>query len=336
MVATDRQLRNEPPPAAPPLATLAGLALAATSIGALLAQMYGLASMATFGRYVTAPGTVALVVLASVRRPGLEEVQRRIRVGVVAGVVGVIGYDVVRIPFAAIGMRVFAPIDSYGLMLSGQHMASPGSNTLGWLFHLSNGVTFGVIYALVAARRHWIFGVAWGLVLESAAFLGPFTAMYGLSGQTEAIVVAYGAHLAYGYPLGRLVQRMDATDRELREMARRPTATVLVVAVLAIFVWHRPWTTPAARNEAGRLATQLHQPVAFVRNDRFSPEWLRVRSGDCIVVANRSSNDYQTAFGDVPANGNGRLCFTSGETAAKRVKLGPEAYSGGFVLVERR
>ena len=119
-------------------------------------RLIGVMSMAAFGRYVTLPGMVGLVALASVptRTPRMAELQRRIKVGAVGGLVGVIGYDVVRVPFSAIGMRVFAPIDSYGLMLSGSHMASPYTNTLGWLFHLSNGVTFGQPLANGTASRN--------------------------------------------------------------------------------------------------------------------------------------------------------------------------------------
>src|SRR5436305_6416695 len=86
--------------------------------------------MATFARWLTLPAMIGLVVLASIRRPELAEVQRRICVGAVGGIAGIIGYDPVRIAFAAAGMRVFAPIDSYGLLILNGHMASPWSNAI--------------------------------------------------------------------------------------------------------------------------------------------------------------------------------------------------------------
>ena len=65
---------------------------------------------------MTVPGLILLTVLGSTRvltgETG-EEFRRRFRVGAVAGVIGTLGYDVFRIPFAAAGRRVFAPIDSY-------------------------------------------------------------------------------------------------------------------------------------------------------------------------------------------------------------------------------
>src|SRR5437016_9493860 len=88
---------------------------------------------------------------------------------------------------------------------------------------------------------------------------------------------------------------------------RRPRAVVLVTAIVAILVWHRPWTQSAPRREAGRIAAELHQPVAVVTGKRFSPEWLRVRSGGCVRVVNHSSVEYRTKFGVVPARGAGDL-----------------------------
>src|SRR4051794_10559362 len=120
------------------VATVAAMAMAATSIGALLADLYGVAAMGTFFWRATVPSLVGLAVLGTARVPALGEVPDRIRVGAIAGVAGIIGYDVVRIPFVIMGQRLLAPIDSYGLLLSGGSMATPWSNTLGWLFHLSN------------------------------------------------------------------------------------------------------------------------------------------------------------------------------------------------------
>lgn len=321
----------------PPLAaSLAAVGLAATSIGALLADLYGLASMAAFARWVTLPAMAALVVLGSVRRPELAELQRRLRVGAVAGIAGIIGYDVVRIPFAAVGMRVFAPIDSYGLLIQNGHMASPWTNTIGWLFHLSNGITFGIIYAVVAARRHWGWGVLWGVTLESFVVLSPFVERYALAGQGTQIALAYGAHVAFGYPVGRLVQRLDRTNDELRALVGRPTTVAVVLSVLFMVVWHHPWTMSPERREAGRVAATLGQPVAVVRRDRFSPEWLRVRSGGCIVVVNHSASTYATPYGSAPSNGQGQLCFTATGADVRRVKLGDQPYSGGFVVVDGR
>src|SRR3970282_745904 len=88
--------------------------------------------------------------------------------------------------------------------------------------------------------------VVWAMVLETATIVTPFSGVYGLSGKWAIIAVAYGAHLAYGAPLGRLVEHPNVTVRQLREIIPRGLpALALVVTAVALFIWHRPYRTPA-------------------------------------------------------------------------------------------
>ena len=307
------------------------LGLAATSILALLADLYGVVTMAAFTRFATVPGLVGLALLGAVRVPALAELRKRIRVGGVAGLVGTVGYDLFRIPFVLGGMRLLAPIDSYGLLIAGDSQGSAWSGTLGWLFHLSNGVTFGVMYAVVAARRNQWWGVVWAMVLETATLLTPFRGAYNLNGAVGVIVVAYAAHVFYGLPLGRLVHDIDKVDADMRAVSPRTPALVLLAAVFAVLAWLRPWSESAEHRAATSLARRFGQPVAFVTTDRFTPEWLAVREGGCVAVVNWSNASFTTKHGVVPAHGTGRLCFD--DAGVKRVKLGARPYSGGFVYV---
>jgi hypothetical protein len=325
------------PSARPAIApTLLAMALAATSIGALLSDMYGVLSMHTFFWYITVPSMVVLAVLGSVRIPALLPVQERIRVGAVAGIAGLIGYDVVRIPLVVIGQRVMAPIDSYGLLISGNSMATPWSNTIGWLFHLSNGITFGVIYCLVAARAHWIFGVLWGVTLETAVVFSPFLERYGLAGKYGSIALAFAAHVAYGLPVGKLCQRFDRTRDELASVFKRPAVIVIGIAFAGLVLWHHPWTTSSARREASRVAAASGQASVVVTHDRFIPEWVRIEPGECVHVANRTTTSFTTKLGPVPAAAETDLCPKNKSGSVARVKLNGEAYSGGFVMVQKR
>ena len=332
-VAATPARSDAPAPAVPPAAVVVVLALAATSIGALLADLYQIMSMATFGRLITAPALVALAALGAAPTVN-PELRRRIQIGAVAGVVGTIGYDLFRLPFVPLGLRLFAPIDSYGLLLADADMASPATTTLGWLFHLSNGVTFGVMYAVVAARRHWGWGIAWAMVLETAVVVSPFGRRYALAVQPAALAAAYWGHLGFGYPVGRLVQRFDRTERELRSVVRWPAAATLAASTLVLLVWLEPWSTSPARDEAGRLAAATGTPTAVVEGDRFVPEWLRVGRGGCVEVVNRSPEVLRSDDRDgIPPGQTGRWCFD--EPGAHRVRLGSRPYSGGFVYVDR-
>ncbi len=291
------------------------LLLSGGSIAALLADIYGIAPMHVVFWAASIPSMLALAVLGVLPRVPLE-LRSRIRVGAVAGFAGTLGYDIVRVPFAFAGQRVFAPIESYGVLIADASASSELTSFLGWGYHFSNGITFGIAYAVVAARRHWLWGVAWGLVLESVAVFSPFAARYGIAGQLVPIAIAYGAHIFYGYPLGRIVQRMPSLP------PRFVTVTLAVLAV-GLLGWHRPW-----------LASTSDTARTIVVGDRFEPEWVRIRAGECVTVENRALVGHQTPHGEVKPASTSELCFP--REGVYRVRLGPRPYSGGFVYVERR
>ncbi|GAA0520610.1 hypothetical protein Ade02nite_94470 [Paractinoplanes deccanensis] len=307
--------------------------LAGGSIAALLADLYGVAPMHVVFWLVSVPTMVALAVAGSLPRVD-PELRARIRAGAVGGLAGVVGYDVVRVPFALAGQRVFAPIETYGLLIADASSSSPLTSTLGWLYHLSNGVTFGIAYAAVAARRPVLWAVAWGLFLETVALLSPFAERYGISGRPVPIAIAYAAHVFYGWPLGRLVRDLDRTTTAL---GRRGVAASLTVAVAVVLAWHRPWNAPpgpppAEQRPATVVGPPADEPVTVVRVDRFDPEWLRIRPGGCAVVDNRSAVGYTDPAGAMPAGVRSPLCF--GTAGIYRIRLGTRPYSGGFVYVD--
>ena len=306
--------------------------LAGGSIAALLADLFGIAPMHWVFWLASVPSMALLAVLAALPRVP-PELQERIRVGAMAGALGTLGYDVVRLPFALAGQRVFAPIESYGVLIADASTSSGLTSTLGWLYHLSNGVTFGIAYAAVMARRPWPWGVVWGLLLETVAVFSPFSARYGLSGQVVPIAIAYGAHVFYGYPLGRVVQDLDRAGATLRRVGRHSVALILVAAVVIIVGWHRPWSRSPTEREAARLSA-AGPPAAIVLRDRFEPEWLRIRAGTCVAVENRSGTGYDTVYGRVEPGARSTLCFH--QPGIYRVRLGSRPYSGGFVYVGAR
>jgi hypothetical protein len=312
--------------------------IAGGSIAALLADVFGIEPMHVVFWTASMPSMALLAIVAGWRqsRAGLPAVpadlRRRIRIGAFGGLLGTLGYDMFRIPFAMAGQRLFAPIDSYGILIADAAASSGWTGTLGWLYHLSNGVTFGVAYAAIAARRPWIWGVVWGLLLESVAVFSPFAVRYGIAGHVVPIVTAYVAHVCYGYPLGRVVQKMDDVDGALSQWGRRSVAVMLAAACLIVVGWQRPWSQTPTAAAASALGTRT-QPVTVVRDDRFEPQWLRVRTGGCVVIDNRSDRSYATAFGSVEPRTQSRLCFT--KPGAYRITLGTRPYSGGFVYVDR-
>ena len=154
-----------------------------------------------------------------------------------------------------------------------------------------------------------------------------------LAGQLGVAVIAYAGHFLYGWPLGKFVQHLDNTDRDLRETFRYPTAIVLGLAVFAILLWQQPWHHSDVRKEAGRLADEAGRPVLLVAvGEAFTPEFARIRPGECVLIVNRTDTAFAPAHGDVPAQGETDFCFDT--AGVKRVRLSSEPFSGGFVYVD--
>lgn len=276
------------------------------NVSALLAWVYGLGA---FHLWFLAAGVPSLAVLVGAgwwtgRRPDTYPYVRRALVsGALGGLLGTIGYDLFRIPFVISGMRLFAPIDSYGVLLLDAAASSSTTGVAGWSYHFANGIGFGLAYAALALGRRWPWAVLWAMVLETATILTPFFEAYGLRGQWGVIAVAYAAHIAYGVPLGLVVQR--AATWEPRRPLLVPVSAVLATLAVSLLGWLRP---------TGEVPSE---PIARVRDGRFAPEWLRVAPGDCVKIAGDPQRE---------------RCFE--REGAHRVRITSDPYSGGFVLVD--
>jgi hypothetical protein len=314
-----------------PFCALLGL----LSVAPVLAWVHGLGSFEAWFWSTTVPAMGALVAVGLVvaRRPDQRRLRTALITGTVGGLLGTVGYDAFRVPFAAAGLRVFAPIESYGVLLLGADSSSQWTSFAGWAYHFSNGIGFGVAYAAVALGRRWWWGVLWAMVLETVTIVTPFAAMYGLRGKVGLIGIAYAAHVAYGYPLGVVVERAEDSRRRLEGRSRRATSALLAGLTLALLGWHRPFLEPAPEREGRAVAPG---PSALVRGGRFRPEWLRVGVGECAVFRNSDRTTYSISGPGTPstlaAGSDTRVCFA--ESGVFRLRASDEAYSGGFVIVD--
>lgn len=311
-----------------------GLALLALfSVAPLLAWLFELGQFSSWYWRFTFPALIVLLGAATVvaRRDDLADVHRCLVAGTVGGVVGTIGYDIVRIPFLLGGYRLLAPIDSYGVLMLDAVNSSSRTGTAGWAFHTTNGVCFGIAYALVASRRHWGWAVAWAMVLETATVVTPFVGLYGLTTHPWLIVVAYLAHVPYGYAIGVATRSPEATERAVRQFAPRFGTTIMLVTIAAALVlWQRPWSTSARVAEGEAVAAGASAVIHGA--DRMSPHWLRVPVGGCATLRNTTAHEVVFAGTAIASGTDGRVCFP--DTAVKRVKIADRDWSGGFVLVD--
>lgn len=248
--------------------------------GALLAKVYGLASLHESAIFIALPCCCALIAMWWwARQTGRKDLAEALAIGFFGGLLGTLAYDLVRVPAHLSGQRIFAPIGAYGVWIAGAANSSRYTDLIGWSYHFSNGLTFGVMYTLWMRKRHWGWGILWGLTLETIALLSPFGRIFYLVGNYQAIITAYYGHIAYGLPLGLAAYGWEATVNTLKNQAARLTVMIslLTLAVISALLF-----LPAQVQKDDQV-----EPGAFrVDALRLNPDWLRIERGQTIGIVN--------------------------------------------------
>jgi hypothetical protein len=215
--------------------------LAATSIWCLLADFYALCPMRTFTVAILIPATIVLIGLALADRfRGEGMLWRGVVIGALAGFLAACAYDIFRIPFvvAAIDqvgpewlrLPLFKVFPRFGAMILGQPFDATTTDSeftlaahlLGWIYHFSNGITFGVMYmALIgdATKRSWLWAVLFATGLELAMLLTPYTGYFGIHMTARFVIVTFAAHTIFGIAMGLFAKWLSSQWRF------RPAAT---------------------------------------------------------------------------------------------------------------
>lgn len=271
-------------PSATGLLARAALFLACLPSGAaVLTEVYGVAPLHDVVWFLAVPGYAVLAVVWVLARNSRGEPAREladaIAIGAVGGLIATIAYDVVRIPFVMSGIRVYVPNSTYGLWLLGSETSTRFSETVGWLYHFANGTMFGVMYALLMRGRHWGFAIIWACLLETIALVSPYGVVYQLAGKPVIIAIAYFGHVAYGLPLGFMVQRWEASARYLRAIPPigRATTVILIAASVAGSL-----TLPSQI----AVDTRAKPSTFLVEDGRLLPDWLHLRQAGSVVLRN--------------------------------------------------
>lgn len=199
--------------------------LAASSIACLLADFYKLCPMSFFTPFIFLPAFVALCALAVLDRVrGAGHVWRAVLIGLLAGLLAAVAYDVFRLPFVFAKewgidaivppMKLFKVFARFGAMVLGQPIEqaeySRTTQVVGWIYHFSNGATFGVMYlALIGdgRRRHWGWAVLFALGLELGMLLTPYPQVFNIPLTARFVIVTVAAHAIFGAGLGLVVRR---------------------------------------------------------------------------------------------------------------------------------
>jgi hypothetical protein len=253
------------------------------AVGALLAKMYGVASMQRTSIFVALPAGVALVAIWWWNSKTRErKIADALEIGVVGGMLGTIAYDIARLPFALAGWRVFATISAFGIWLANAPASSRYTEVLGWSYHYVNGITFGIMYALFMANRHWAWAVLWGCLLETIALSSPFGPIFNLTGNYPAIAIAYFGHVGYGIPLGIVVEHWS---KSIEIIATTPPVLRWTIAAIVAAALVGPI---ASSEQQGRDLARTADTFD-VDGNLLNPGWLRIERGKQVVVRNHGT-----------------------------------------------
>jgi hypothetical protein len=201
--------------------------LAATSIACLLVEFYQLCPMRAFALWIFFPSCVALLFLAALSRVKSDgQLYRAVLIGIVAGLIAAVAYDIFRLPFVFANqwhisnivppMNLFKVFPRFGAMILNQPLEQSTYATeaqlVGWLYHFSNGATFGAMYmALVGdvTKRSWLWAVLMAAGIELAMLLTPYPGFFGIPLTTLFVVVTLTAHLIFGAVMGLSSRKMQ-------------------------------------------------------------------------------------------------------------------------------
>lgn len=203
--------------------------LSASSIWCLLAEFYGLCSMRTFTLYILLPATVLLIAIALLDLvKGDRRLFRACLIGAVGGLLAAVAYDLFRLPFviaaadhtgpAWLRLPLYKVFPRFGAMILGQPFSPDQTDSqfpllthvVGWAYHFSNGVTFGVMYLAIigdARKRSWLHAITLAVGLELAMLFTPYLHFFGIANTTKFVVATLTAHLIFGVALGLYARR---------------------------------------------------------------------------------------------------------------------------------
>jgi hypothetical protein len=193
--------------------------------------------MRIFTLFIFAPAMVALFGFALVDRfRGDRTLCRAVLIGFAGGLLAAISYDVFRLPFvfakewgissAVPPMGLFKVFPRFGAMVLGQPIEqshySLTTQIVGWVYHFSNGATFGVMYVAMVGnptRRHWAWAVVMALALELGMLFTPYPQVFNIPVTTRFVVVTVAAHAIFGIGLGLTVRELARRYAESQQLS---------------------------------------------------------------------------------------------------------------------
>ncbi len=205
--------------------------LSAASIWCLLAEMYKLCDMQTFTIWILIPCTLLLIAIAVLDRlKGDRRLWQACLIGAIGGFIAACAYDLFRLPWvlgyvdqqgpAWLRLPLFKVFPRFGAMILGHPYTDTQTDSqftladhlIGWTYHFSNGITFGVMYMAMignAVKRSWLWGIVLAVGLEIFLLISPYSGFFAIKVTALFVVVTLTAHILFGVALGLYAKRAE-------------------------------------------------------------------------------------------------------------------------------
>jgi hypothetical protein len=188
------------------------LVAAFASSAAFFLHMFGLIRMPFFVNFFGMPIIVLMQIVGVYSWQRRLPFWRRFRAGLLAGVLGLMAYDITRYAIYKSGIFNYDPfhvIPKLGSLITGLSPAAPASLYAGWTYHFWNGFSYAIIYALVAGPAKWGWGVGWAMILETLMVLS-YPTFLQVKMDAPFLAISFFGHFCYGTVLGLTVRRFAA------------------------------------------------------------------------------------------------------------------------------
>lgn len=149
-----------------------GCAMAATSGLAIIAHVFGPVPLSFTVPFVVMPTSFILVVIMLARRSQYQRLHLYAALlisGALWGLIATLFYDAIRPGLKFIFGFTFNPYRAmpiFGQLITGLTADHPLALLAGWIYHFWNGISFGMIYALVRPNGGILSGLIWALLLQ--------------------------------------------------------------------------------------------------------------------------------------------------------------------------
>ena len=190
-----------------------GVVLAGLSGAALLSETFGPVPMRVSVPWVVLPGTLLLtgMVFAGSRRFGeLERFADRVMDGAKWGLVATLAYDIIRPLLMVIFRYHFNPYRAmpvFGSLITEQPKTAAAAITVGWIYHFWNGLSFGVMFALIRPRGGPLAGFIWAMTLQGFMMWAYPTLLKLRLDNPGFLMAGLVGHSVWGLTLGASLRR---------------------------------------------------------------------------------------------------------------------------------